>query len=740
MNSKSFALSQELIEKSALSFSSVEAPEHWSQVAVEMAAGKYLRKTGVPQPKQRKERSQKKPGGLTTAGSSKTKNSKVLASETSVYQMVERVVSAIASEGRKRKYLQSARSQRRYHQDLSDILLSQKAFFNSPVWFNCGLYSSYKIAGKDAHWYFDSKKKKPILEKGVYRHPQVSACFILSLEDSIEGIFDLVKTEARLFKYGSGSGSNFSTLRSKYELLSGGGLSSGLISFLEVLDRAAGSIKSGGTTRRAAKMVCVDVDHPEVLDFITWKKREEEKAKALITAGYSADFEGEAYRTVSGQNSNNSIRITDQFMQALTEQKDWELRARTDGRVVQSLPAQKIWNSIIDCAWHCADPGLQFDDTIQKWHTSPAEGRIRASNPCSEYMFLDDSACNLASLNLLKFLGEDGEFLLQDFVKTCSQIFMAQDILVDLAGYPTEKICLRSHQYRPLGLGFAGLGAFLMRKAIPYDSDEGRAWAAAVTALMHGVALQTSVEMAKNLGACEGFKKNKKQFHKIFDQHKASLAKISPHFVPGGLLSFIEDLYREVKKQSRKYGFRNSQFTVVAPTGTIGLVMDAETTGIEPEFSLIRFKKMVGGSTLKLASQSVRPALLKLGYSESEIAQILSFLEERGKLEGSPALRTEHLPIFDCAQKNSDGDRYLSALAHLKMMAAVQPFISGAISKTVNLPRSATLKDIEEVYLGAWKLGLKSIALYREGSKSSEPLTRFSTLDPIMEIKCVDCG
>ncbi|MGZ3744551.1 MAG: adenosylcobalamin-dependent ribonucleoside-diphosphate reductase, partial [Pseudobdellovibrionaceae bacterium] len=556
-----------------------------------------------------------------------------------------------------------------------------------------------------------------------------------------ESIFELAKIEAKLFKYGSGSGTNFSRLRSKYEpLLSGGGTSSGLISFLEVLDRGAGAIKSGGTTRRAAKMVCVDLDHPEIVDFIEWKMKEEKKAQVLIGAGYEADFEGEAYRTVGGQNANNSVRVPHIFMKALLEHKDWSLKARVSGKVLKTLPAKEVWDRIVHSTWVCADPGVQFHDTINEWHTCPQAGEIHASNPCSEYMFLDDSACNLASINLTKFMTPEGDFDVVSFMHVARILFVAQEILVDYSSYPTEKIAANSHIYRPLGLGFANLGSFLMRKGLPYHSEEARAWAGAIASLMQGVAYWTSSQMAVTRGPFKGYAKNKKHMLEVMGRHAQAVNKISWTLLPDYFKATCVDVWEDLMMMGKKQGFRNAQATVIAPTGTIGLLMDCDTTGIEPDFSLIKYKKLVGGGEVEIVNQAVPAVLHLLKYSEKEIESILAYIQEHRSIEGAPSLKPEHLPIFDCASAQA-GKRALPPESHILMMAAVQPFISGAISKTVNMPNSATEKDISEIYLHSWKLGLKAVAVYRDGSKGSQPLNIKKLEEKTTwTMKCPECG
>lgn len=673
----------------------VQAPTGWSQLAVDIAASKYFRK-----------------------------KAKGFKGEASVQEMVTRVVDSIREAGLQQGgYFANKKQADIFAKELKYILYSQTAAFNSPVWFNVGL-DRYGISSSSEHCGWDEKSQAIQPVKNAFARPQCSACFIQSVDDSLDSIFNLAKSEAKLFKYGSGSGTNFSRLRSKYEpLLNGGGTSSGLISFLEVLDRGAGAIKSGGTTRRAAKMVCVDLDHPEILEFIEWKMKEERKAQTLIAAGYESDFEGEAYHTVAGQNANNSVRIPDSFMRALAEKKDWALKGRTDGKTLKTVPAGEVWQKIVHSAWTCADPGLQFHDTINKWHTCPESDEIHASNPCSEYMFVDDSACNLASMNLVKFLDANGEFDYLAFMHTARILFVAQEILVDYASYPTAKIAQNSHNFRPLGLGFANLGSFLMRKALPYDSAAGRAWASGIASLMHGAAYWTSAQMAEARGAFAAFAKNKKPMLKVMHAHQSAVKKIDWTLLPAAFKATCEELWEDVLEKGEKVGFRNAQATVIAPTGTIGFLMDCDTTGIEPDFSLVKYKKLVGGGEMEIVNQSVAVALRKLGYSEGDVEKIVGYVRAEHTIEGCPELRPEHLPVFDCATAEN-GKRALSPESHLLMMAAVQPFVSGAISKTVNLPSSATEAHISDVYLQAWKLGLKAVAVYRDRSKGSQPLSQ----------------
>lgn len=677
----------------------IKAPQSWSATAIDIAASKYFRKT--------------------------------IKIENSIEALVERLAKGFNSASLQSGLFESKSEIDIFINEIKYILLSQKAAFNSPVWFNLGLKEAYGLKSRSEHYVWNKKSKSVLKIQDAYLHPQTSACFIQSVEDNLESIFDLVKSEAKLFKYGSGSGTNFSRLRGQHEALSSGGQSSGLISFLEVLDKAAGAVKSGGTTRRAAKMVCIDLDHPEIESFITWKKSEEEKAKKLIAAGYSADLDGETYRTISGQNANNSVRVPDSFMKMLGTQKNWSLKNRSNNKIYKTLKAQDLWSQICESAWACADPGLQFDDTINQYHTCLNTDRIYASNPCSEYMFLDNSACNLASLNLVQFLDEDKNFRLHDFMHTLRTVFIAQECLTDYSSYPTALIAENSHHYRTLGLGFANLGSFFMHKAIAYDSDEARSWAGFISSTMTAVAYLTSAQMAKKLGPFAGYNKNKTSFLKVILKHQKAVAKIESEFLPDQFKKISQELWVEVLKLGRKYGFRNAQATAIAPTGTIGLVMDCDTTGIEPDFSLIKNKKLSGGGYLKIVNQSVEVALQQLGYAEDLIKKIIKQLSDSNSVSKTD-IKPEHQNIFSCAT----GDLALSPEAHLKMMAAVQPFISGAISKTVNLPANATVEDVSHTYQQAWKLGLKSIALYRDGSKFAQPLSA----EVPSAIKCTECG
>jgi len=696
------------------SMDNVEVPSFFSQLATDIAVSKYFRKAGI--------------------------NGDPKKGETSFSQVVFRVAHSIRRAGEERGYFESLEEAITFESELTYMLTHQIGAFNSPVWFNCGLWQQYGIKGNGGTWAYNEEydaslngqnEKPEIMEmSNAYERPQCSACFIQAVDDDLMSIFDLVKNEARLFKYGSGTGSNFSNLRSKYEKLSGGGLSSGLMSFLEVFDRGAGATKSGGTTRRAAKMVCLDMDHPEIVDFIEWKMREEKKAKALIAAGWPSDFNGEAYHTVSGQNSNNSVRITDEFMKAVEANGDWQTTSRTTGEVIHTYKAKAIWDKIAEAAWACADPGVQYDTTINEWHTVPNTGRIRASNPCSEYMHLDETACNLASLNLMKFLRGDGTFDVESYQHAIRVFFVAQDILVDFSSYPTANIAKNSHRYRPLGLGYANLGSLLMVSGVPYDSDKGRAIAGALSAILTGHAYQTSAQIATRKGPFAGFAKNREPMLRVMRKHQQAVSGIDAQYCPD-LVRAAEQDWEEVVRLGELHGFRNAQATVIAPTGTIGLLMDCDTTGIEPDFSLVKYKKLAGGGTMKIPNQSVGKALARFGFGPSDVAKILAYIEENETIEGCPLVTDVMLPVFDCANRcGKTGVRFLSPASHVRMMAAVQPFVSGAISKTVNLPNEATVEEIRDLYFLSWKLGLKAVALYRDGCKSSQPLSAQETKAP----------
>ena len=786
----------------------VEVPKQWSQIATDILAQKYFRKAGVPQ----------------ADGS--------LGRETTVKQVAHRMANCWRVWGERYSYFATEQDAQIFYEELVYSILNQACVPNSPQWFNTGLHESYGITGgAQGHYYVDPTDKKLKRSTSAYERPQPHACFILSVSDDLVnegGIMDLWTREARIFKYGSGVGTNFSQIRGANEKLSGGGSSSGLMSFLKIGDRAAGAIKSGGTTRRAAKMVCLDLDHPEVMEFINWKVKEEDKVAALIAAGYDNSYEGEAYATVSGQNSNNSVRIPNSFFKALSENGNWELKARTDGRVMQSIPAREVWDQIANAAWRCADPGTQYDTTINEWHTCPKGGRINASNPCSEYMFLDNTACNLASINLRKFFNEsDNSFDVTGFEYTTRLWATVLEVSILMAQFPSKEVAQLSYDYRTTGLGFANLGSMLMVSGIAYDSDQARGIAGSITAIMTGVAYKTSAEMASFLGAFDRYEENKEDMLRVMRNHRAAAydaedayvgLEIKPQGIqaqhtPDYLLKAATKALDDAVQLGEKYGYRNAQTTVIAPTGTIGLVMDCDTTGVEPDFALVKFKKLSGGGYFKIINQSVPQALKNLGYTQAENDAIVNFAvghasfagapfinnesllakgftaEEIAKLngaaksafeigfifnrftlgdacltrlgfkeevfadwsfsllealgftedqidaandyvcgtmtvEGAPALKDEHLSIFDCANKNGKkGERYIHAHGHIRMMAACQPFLSGAISKTINLPHEATVEEIADSYLMSWSLGLKANAIYRDGSKLSQPLS-----------------
>ena len=788
----------------------VEVPKQWSQIATDILAQKYFRKAGVPQPD----------------GS--------LGRESSVKQVAHRLANCWRVWGERYDYFATEKDAQVFYEELVYCIINQACTPNSPQWFNTGLHESYGIKGKpQGHYYVDPADSKLKKSTSAYERPQPHACFILSVEDDLVndgGIMDLWIREARIFKYGSGVGTNFSSIRGETEKLSGGGTSSGLMSFLKIGDRAAGAIKSGGTTRRAAKMVCLDLDHPEIMEFINWKVEEEKKVGALIAAGYPSDYEGEAYRTVSGQNSNNSIRIPNSFFEKLEKDEDWELRARTDGRVMKRIPSREVWNHISYAAWRCADPGTQYDTTINEWHTSPKGGRINASNPCSEYMFLDNTACNLASANLRKFYNEEtNTFDVEGFEYTCRLWTVVLEVSVLMAQFPSKEVAQLSYDYRTLGLGYANLGSMLMVMGIPYDSEEARGISGAITAIMTGVAYKTSAELASILGPFDRFAENREDMLRVMRNHRLAAydadeyeaLSIKPQGIKAQycldyLLKSATKAWDEAVQMGEKHGYRNAQVTVIAPTGTIGLVMDCDTTGVEPDFALVKFKKLSGGGYFKIINQSVPTALKNLGYIEKEIDAIVKYavgagtfsgaphinhqtLSEKGfiaeeikkldtavasafeigfvfnvynlgeeclqrlgfkpeqyfnlewsllealgfsdeqmeatndyvcgtmTIEGAPYLRDEHLPVFDCANKcGKKGERFIHAHGHIRMMAAAQPFLSGAISKTINLPNEATVEEISDSYLMSWQLGLKACALYRDGSKLSQPLSNKS--------------
>ncbi len=671
----------------------VEVPKDWSQTATNIVASKYFH------------------GKLDSADR-----------ETSARQLILRVGDTIAQWGVEGGYFRTEEDAEAFHSELIHLLIRQKAAFNSPVWFNCGLWHKYRRASQGGGWYWDPATGGIKKETEAYRHPQCSACFINSVQDNLESILTLARTEGMLFKWGSGTGTNLSPLRSSLESLSGGGRASGPLSFMKGYDAFAGVIKSGGKTRRAAKMVILNIDHPDVEEFIECKAKEERKAWTLVDAGYDSSLDGEAYSSIFFQNANNSVRVMDEFMQAVIEDKDWTTRAITSDEPVKTYRARDLMTKISESAWQCGDPGMQFHTTINKWHTSKATAPINASNPCSEYMFLDDSACNLASLNLMKFLTPDGKFDVEAFRQAVEVIITAQEILVDNASYPTEKIAGNSHSFRPLGLGYANLGALLMANGLPYDSDAGRDFAAVLTALMHGQAYFTSSRVAAEIGPCEGYAVNRDSFLGVISMHRQALQKINPRNVPEAAMEAARKIWDDCLASGMKHGYRNAQVTVLAPTGTIGFMMDCDTTGIEPDLALVKYKKLVGGGLIKIVNNIVPAALLRLGYTEQQAADIVNYIDEHGTIEGAPNLKAEHLPVFDCSLKPAKGKRAIHYMGHVRMMAAVQPFLSGAISKTVNLPEEATVDDVANAYIEAWRLGLKAIAVYRDGSKRTQPL------------------
>jgi ribonucleoside-diphosphate reductase alpha chain len=789
----------------------VEVPKEWSQVATDILAQKYFRKTGVP------------------LGDGKT------GGETSIKQVAHRMADCWKQWGESHGYFATAKDAQVFYEEMVFMIIGQYAAPNSPQWFNTGLYSAYGISGTpQGHYYVDPKTEKLMKSTSAYERPQPHACFILSVSDDLVGdggIMDLWVREARIFKYGSGVGTNFSSIRGANEPLSGGGNSSGLMSFLKVGDRAAGAIKSGGTTRRAAKMVVLDMDHPEIEEFINWKVGEERKVAALISAGYPSDYEGEAYRTVSGQNSNNSVRVPNEFMKAVGKDLPWNLIGRTTGEVVDTKPARKLWNDISYGAWACADPGVQFDTTINEWHTCPEGGKIRASNPCSEYMFLDDTACNLASLNLRKFFDDNKLTFNIAALEHASRLWtVVLEISVLMAQFPSKEVARLSYEYRTLGLGYANLGSVLMVAGIPYDSEKAFAICGAITALMTGTSYAVSAEMAQHFGAFKQYDKNREHMLRVIRNHRYAAYNatdayenlevkpqgIDQHYCPDYLLSAACNAWDKALQLGEQFGYRNAQATVLAPTGTIGLVMDCDTTGVEPDFALVKFKKLSGGGYFKIINQSIPLALKNLGYAAHEIEEIVNYAKGHGSLEnapfinfdslkskglkqsdiekvekgmlsafdiefmfnvftlgeetmqrlgfgaeqykdpsfnllralgfsreqiaeanryvcgtmtveGAPYLKDEHLPVFDTANKcGTIGTRYILPFGHIRMMAAAQPFISGAISKTINLPHEATVEMVKECYEMSWKLGLKANALYRDGSKLSQPLSNKS--------------
>ena len=751
----------------------IEVPSTWSQTATDILAQKYLRKSGVPQ----------KDGSL--------------GAEHSARQVAHRLAGCWRHWGEQNGYFAGEEDAQAFYDEIAYMLIAQMAAPNSPQWFNTGLHYAYGISGPaQGHWYVDPKSGKACVSDNAYERPQPHACFIQSVKDDLVnegGIFDLVIREARLFKYGSGTGTNYSTIRGRGEPLSGGGTSSGLLSFLRVSDRAAGAIKSGGTTRRAAKMVCLDMDHPDIEEFILWKLLEEQKVASLVagsklitgTVGavhraalessdvksnaelathlrtgllqgipprlllralqlgeqaapigrmdsYDTDYRGEGFETVSGQNGNNSVRIPNSFFEAVEKDADWTLVRRTDGKPARSLPARKLWDDIGLAAWCCADPGIQCDTTINEWHTCPADGRINASNPCSEYMFLDDTACNLASLNVLSFYDDERGFDIAGYRHATRLWTIVLELSVLMAQFPSREIAEKSYQYRTLGLGYANIGTLLMVMGMPYDSEQGRAVCAALTSILCGESYAASAEMAEALGPFERFHANRESMLTVIRNHRRAAYNagsyeglsilpqaLSEEHCPRELLEAARASWDRALALGEQHGYRNAQVTAIAPTGTIALVMDCDTTGIEPDFALVKYKKLAGGGTIKIVNQSVPRALRSLGYQPVAVEGMRRYCEERGTMEGSPHLKPEHLPVFDCAS----GARAISAEGHILMMAAAQPFVSGAISKTINMSESCTFQEVQAAYLRAWQLMLKGITIYRDNSKLSQPLS-----------------
>src|SRR5712672_587827 len=643
----------------------VEVPKNWSQTATNIVTSKYFH--GKP-------------------GTSDRENS--------VRQLISRVANTIVRWGDEGGYFADPESRDAFRDELTHLLVEQKMAFNSPVWFNVGVQSK----------------------------PQCSACFINSVQDSMESIMGLTRTEGMLFKWGSGTGTNFSTLRGSKETLSGGGIASGPVSFMKGFDAFAGVIKSGGKTRRAAKMVILNIDHPDIVEFIECKMKEERKAHVLIEQGYDSGIDGDAYSSIFFQNANHSVRVTDDFMRAAADDRDWWTRNITDGQPNEKLRARDLLAKVADSTCHCGDPGLQYDTTVNRWHTCKNTGRINASNPCSEYMFLDDTACNLASLNLMKYLEPNGQFDVEGFRHAVDVTITAQEILVDNASYPTAKIADNSHAFRPLGLGYANLGALLMSMALPYDSDEGRDVAGAITALMCGEAYAQSARIAERMGPFASYEVNRDPMLDVIRMHRDAIRGIKPEHVQTELFMAAQHSWDDALKLGEEHGFKNSQVTVLAPTGTIGFMMDCDTTGIEPDLALVKYKKLVGGGLIKIVNNTVPQAMMKLGYSPEETSQIVSYVDRNGKMEGAPGFKAEQLAVFDCSLATVGG-RSIAWRGHLKMMAAAQPFLSGAISKTINMPEESTVEDVMQAYIESWKLGVKAVAIYRDNSKGSQPLS-----------------
>src|SRR5467141_2916651 len=654
-------------EKGATIFKqeNVDVPKNWSQTATNIVASKYFHG---------------KPGSTEREGSVRT--------------LIARVVNTIVRWGTEGGYFADNASRDAFKDELTHLLVEQKMAFNSPVWFNVGVQSK----------------------------PQCSACFINSVHDDMESIMGLTRTEGMLFKWGSGTGTNFSALRGSKETLSGGGIASGPVSFMKGFDAFAGVIKSGGKTRRAAKMVILNIDHPDIVEFIECKMKEERKAHVLIEQGYDSGIDGDAYSSIFFQNANHSVRVTDEFMRAAEEDRDWWTRNITDGQPNEKLRARDLLAKVADSTWHCGDPGMQYVTTVNRWHTCKNTARINASNPCSEYMFLDDTACNLASLSLMKYRTSNGQFDVEGFRHAVDVTITAQEILVDNASYPTVKIADNSHAFRPLGLGYANLGALLMSMALPYDSDEGRDVAGAITALMCGEAYAQSSRIAERMGTFPGYEVNREPMLDVIRMHRDAMRGIQPDRVQPGLYLAAQESWDTALRHGEKFGYKNSQVTVLAPTGTIGFMMDCDTTGIEPDLALVKHKKLVGGGLIKIVNNTVPQALMKLGYTPEQTSEIVSYIDKNGKIEGAAHLKAEDMPVFDCSLAPQGGGRSITWTGHVKMMAAAQPFLSGAISKTINMPEESTVEDIMNAYIESWKLGLKAVAIYRDNSKRSQPL------------------
>ncbi|MHC4658393.1 MAG: vitamin B12-dependent ribonucleotide reductase [Planctomycetota bacterium] len=672
----------------------IEVPTSWSQLATKVVASKYF--YGDVETGQR---------------------------ENSVKQLVHRVCRTIADRGRKDGYFATDQDAEIFYNELTWLCVNQCGAFNSPVWFNVGLFDVYGVAGSRHNYHWDQQRKEAVACNSSYEYPQASACFIQSVQDSMQDIMRLAASEAMLFKHGSGTGTDLSTLRSSKEKLSGGGKPSGPLSFMRVYDQIAAVIKSGGKTRRAAKMQSLKVSHPDIREFITCKAEEEKKAWALIEAGYDGDYNNEAYSSVMFQNSNLSVRVTDEFMQAVEKDAKWSTYAITTGQKAGEHSARELMDLIADGTRICGDPGLQYHSTINRWHTCPNSGPINASNPCSEYMFIDDSACNLASLNLMKFRKDDGTFDVAALKKAVRIFIIAQEILVDNGSYPDESVAVNSHLFRPLGLGYANLGSLIMSLALAYDSDQARAIAATVSALMTAAAYAASAEIASIKGPFEEFNKNADAMLKVINMHRQYAYDIPESHCPDYLRNAAKDTWDEAFDAGSKVGFCNAQATVLAPTGTIGFMMDCDTTGVEPDIALVKYKLLAGGGMLKLVNKTVPMALDRLGYSADDIKSICDYIDKNETIEGAEKLNPDHLPVFDCAFKPRGGGRYIHYMAHLKMMAAVQPFISGAISKTINMPKESTTEEIAAAYMDGWKMGLKAVAIYRDGSKRLQPVS-----------------